>query len=107
MRLIWASQPLTARAGDQCARGSVWWWLGLLAGLSHTPGRCSRLSWAQLPPVSSLGRRVENKASLSALGSYQDLEVGGRGPQAPVLAQPGEGVRFVASYGGWGMGVAL
>ena len=66
--------------GTSVRGGPVWWWLGLLAGLSHTPGRCSRLSWAQLPLVSSLGRRVENKASLSALGSYQDLEVGGRGP---------------------------
>lgn len=28
---------------------------------------------------------MENKASLSALGSYQDLEVGSRGPLIPSL----------------------
>lgn len=84
-------------------RGVSWWWLGLLADV-HMPGRCSRLSWAQLPPVSSLSR-VENKASLSALGSYQDLEVGIRGPLIPSLG-PAQERSMLCGYL-WRMGVEV
>lgn len=70
-----AGAPHSRGLGDQLAGGHTGG--GSVAGLSHMPGRCSRLSWAQLPLVSSLTLRgLQNKASLSVLGSYQDLEWG-------------------------------
>lgn len=78
-----------------------------LVGLSHMPGRCSRLSWAQLPLVSShfALRGLENKASLSVLSSYQNLGWGlgihGSPPNlGPALEK--ESVLCLCQDGGWG-----
>lgn len=70
-----------------------------LVGLSHMPGRCSRLSWAQLPLVSShfALRGLENKAPLSVLSSYQNLGWGlGIHGSPPILAQPWKRSLFCA-----------
>lgn len=94
-----AGAPHSRGLGDQLGGGMLV--VAGLAGLSHMPGRCSRLSWAQLPLVSSLTLRgVENKASF-CLGQLPGPEWGWGTPDPQSWPNPG-GVCFVPSCGGWG-----
>lgn len=91
--------------GDQCAVGVSL----VVAGPTGWPqSHAGQMFQTELDPAASSFLPWEGWKTrpLSALGSYRDLEVGSRDPE-PVLAQPREGVCFVASYGGWRMGMAL